>query len=67
MTISRRAPVERVAFSITEFCQAVGISRTHFYALPAEQRPRMVACGQRWLIPAEAVRDWLNRSSQAAA
>jgi hypothetical protein len=39
------APIQRVAYNVNEFCQAVGISRAHFYNLPVAERPRMVPCG----------------------
>jgi excisionase family DNA binding protein len=50
----------RLAFSISEFCAAVGISRTTFYALPANERPREMRVGpKRVLISRQAAEDWI--------
>lgn len=62
----KASPPPRVAYSISEFCQAAGISRSMFYALPADQRPREMRVGKRRLIPASAVNEWLSRVEVAA-
>jgi excisionase family DNA binding protein len=56
---------ERLAFNISEFCEAVGISRGFFYALPEHQKPRMVKFGSRYLIPVDAVKAWLGEGVAA--
>lgn len=56
---------DRLAYSISEFCDACGISRSHFYSLSADQRPREVRIGGRRLIPADAAREFLNREVAA--
>jgi excisionase family DNA binding protein len=63
MTKTNTAAAERLAFSISEFCQLVGISRSYFYTLPPEQRPREVCFGRRRLIPADAAREWLRSAA----
>jgi excisionase family DNA binding protein len=56
---------ERLAYSISEFCALVGVSRSYFYTLPVDQRPREVRRGGRRLIPADAAKAWL--ASEVAA
>jgi excisionase family DNA binding protein len=54
-------PAERLAVNINEFCQLVGISRSTFYAMPADRRPVMISLGgKRWLISKAAITDWLS-------
>ncbi len=53
-------PADRLAVNIDEFCTLVGISRSTFYAMPAERRPAMLSLGgKRWLISKAAITDWL--------
>jgi excisionase family DNA binding protein len=59
-------PAARLAYSISEFCQLVGVSRSYFYSLSDDAKPRMVKRGGRWLIPADAARDWLSTAGIAA-
>ncbi|WP_441232648.1 transcriptional regulator [Bradyrhizobium sp. 1200_D9_N1_1] len=56
----------RLAYSISEFCQAVGVSRSYFYTLSDEAKPRMVKRGGRWFIPTDAAREWLSTAGIAA-
>ncbi|WP_338688991.1 hypothetical protein V5279_25255 [Bradyrhizobium sp. 26S5] len=56
---------ERLAYNISEFCEAVGISRGLFYGLPSDQKPKMIKCGSRYLIPVDAVKAWLNQGVAA--
>lgn len=58
---------EKLAYSITEFCALVGVSRSYFYKLPEEERPREVRRGGRRLIPADAARAWLQPNGIAVA
>jgi predicted DNA-binding transcriptional regulator AlpA len=57
---------ERLAYNIGEFCDFVGISRSYFYTLPEADRPRMTRRGSRWLISADAAREWVQRDSVVA-
>ena len=50
----------RLAYSISEFCELVGVSRSFFYTLSDESKPRSVKRGGRTLIPADAVQEWLS-------
>jgi hypothetical protein len=59
-------PSERLAYSISEFCQAVGVSRSYFYSLSQDAKPRMVKRGGRWFIPTDAAREWLSTAGIAA-
>jgi excisionase family DNA binding protein len=61
----------RLAFSISEFCAAIGISRTTYYELPEVERPRTMPVGpKRVLISRKAVDEWIaareGRSTSAA-
>ena len=61
----------RLAFSISEFCTAVGISIASYYNLPDDQRPREMRVGaRRILISRQAAEDWIaareGRSAPAA-
>jgi len=47
--------------SIPGFCRWIGISRTHFYRLPPEDRPATIRLGKRVVIPQSAVEDWEAR------
>jgi excisionase family DNA binding protein len=62
MSVAVEKPIvaERLAYSISEFCALVGVSRAFFYTLPEDQRPREVRRGGRRLISADAARDWLR-------
>jgi hypothetical protein len=56
----KREPVERIAYNVMEFCEAVGISRAFFYKLPTEDRPEMTQRGGRWLISVEVAKAWVR-------
>jgi excisionase family DNA binding protein len=49
----------KLAYSISEFCALVDISRSYFYKMSDDERPREVRKGKRRLIPADAVKAWL--------
>jgi predicted DNA-binding transcriptional regulator AlpA len=52
---------ERVTYSVTDFCQAFGISRAFFYKLQAAGRgPRTVKVGRRTFITVEAADRWIK-------
>lgn len=55
---------ERLAFTIREFCAAVGIGPTLFYSLPLEERPPVLCIGRRRLITADDARTWLAERSR---
>ena len=51
--------VERVAYSITEFACAHGLSRAHVYNLLKNGcGPRVIHAGRRTLISREAAAEW---------
>ncbi len=48
-----------LALSVREFCQAYGISRSHFYALLRQGcGPRVMRAGGRTLVSHESAHDW---------
>lgn len=53
-------PAGRLAYNISEFCQLVGRSRPWFYALPADQRPKVIERGGAKIITAEEARRFLE-------
>lgn len=55
----------RDAYSILEFCQRHDLSRSSYYNLPPEQRPREMRIGSRVLISREAAAEW-RRKLEAA-
>ena len=58
--------IEREAFSIAEWCAAVGISRAFFYKLPPDQRPAIIKLGRRSLITPESSAAWKKRMTPSA-
>jgi predicted DNA-binding transcriptional regulator AlpA len=59
--------MEKDAFSIPEFCQRHGISRSAFYkAIDAGQAPRLMRLGSRILVSREAAAEWRREREQAS-
>ena len=52
---------EREAYSISEWCRLVGISRAFFYRLSREDRPTVVKLGRRSLITRTGALEWQQR------
>lgn len=60
-------PIERMAYSIPEFCTANGISRAHYFnEKKAGRGPREMHVGARVLISKEAAADWRRQREQVA-
>lgn len=55
---------KRHARRIAGFCAAIGISRSHFYELPPELRPRTVELGNV-VVVAESPEEYLKRVAAA--
>jgi excisionase family DNA binding protein len=53
--------VDRVAYSVAEFCASLGIGRTTFYQEVAARRIHVAKCGRRTLVPASERQAWLHR------
>ena len=54
-----REAVEALSMSISDFCRAHGISRSHYFNLKKDGRgPREMRVGTRVLISREAAADW---------
>jgi excisionase family DNA binding protein len=61
-------PVAREALSAPEVAAQLGVSRSALYRLwAAGEGPRYVHVGKRRLIPAGAVREWLDAQQPKAA
>jgi hypothetical protein len=57
----------QAAYTIAEFCDAHGISRTHLHNLDKSGKgPRKMRCGRRVLISTEAAAEWRRQLEQAA-
>ena len=51
----------KLAYSVREFCDAVGISRRWFYVLQSRgEAPPVVRIGRRVLVPRDAAEHWLR-------
>lgn len=61
------APAEKLAFSVSGFCLAAGISRNLFYALARRgEAPPLTRIGNRTLILMDTAKAWL-RSREGVA
>ena len=58
---------DRDAYTIEEFCKAHGFSRSTFYNLPVEDRPRLMQVGGRQRVSREAAAEWRRRMEERAA
>lgn len=59
---------EKDAYTILEFCQRHGISRSAFYnACKAGQGPRLMRVGNRVMVSREAAEAWRREREAAAA
>jgi hypothetical protein len=59
---------EPAAYSVDAFCRAHSLSRSKFYEmLRAGEGPRVMKCGAKTLVSAEAARDWRLARERAAA
>ena len=55
-------------YSIDEFCNAFGLSRSSFYRLrKAGNGPRVAKIGGRVVVPAAAADKWLAQHTEAVA
>jgi predicted DNA-binding transcriptional regulator AlpA len=60
-------PPPRLAYSIDEFCLAVGISRFTYYKMKKDGTgPREMRIGDRGFVSVEAAREWCERRTQPA-
>lgn len=57
----------KLAYSVKEFAQAVGISRNHAYALLRGGKLKAVCAGSRWVIPVRSVGRWLEGHENSEA
>ena len=55
---------DRLAWRVNDFCRALGISRTNFYALLRENRIRTIVIGRRRLIPDAEARRIISEGAQ---
>ena len=52
-------PVKTLGYTIVGLCEALHISRSHFYNLPPEDRPKIIRLGRRVVITPQAAAEWL--------
>lgn len=60
-------PLTKLAYSIAEFCQLVGLGRTGAFKEIRLQRLKAIKVGRRTLIPAAEVMAWLERMGATPA
>jgi len=61
-----KRPVTKRAYSVAEFCEGYGISKTMLYALWSKgQGPNRMDLGERTLISVQAAEAWEARFSRA--
>lgn len=54
--------VEPLAYTVKQFCEAVGISLRTFYTLREKKKaPAVIRIGRRTLIRVEAAEQWLRK------
>jgi Helix-turn-helix domain len=59
--------MDRVAFTVSEFCAAYRISRAHLYNLIGRgEGPALLKAGRRTLISGEAAAQWARRMEALA-
>ncbi|GEM86054.1 hypothetical protein MGR01S_06790 [Meiothermus granaticius NBRC 107808] len=63
---AERESKAKLAYSVEEFAQAVGLSRNHAYALVRGGIVKAVRAGSRWVIPIKAVECWLEDKDDCA-
>jgi predicted DNA-binding transcriptional regulator AlpA len=62
-----RGPPPRLAYSIPEFCAAVGISQAYFFELKRDGKgPKEIALGTRRLISVDEARRWCAERTTAS-
>jgi len=57
---------EKLAYSIEEASQALGVSERTFRAMVAREQVRIVRLGRRVLVPADALRQLLEKPEPVA-
>lgn len=63
----REGKFEKLAFSVAEFAEVLGISRGLAYQLvKSPEGPQVARVGSRILIPKKALENWLNEQAQTA-
>lgn len=57
----------KLAYTVKEATKAIGLSRSTLYAMMKAETLRFVKVGNRRLIPAEALRELLDRGAEASS
>ena len=59
---------DKSAFSVNQFCEAYGLSRSSFYRMLREGlAPAIIRVGRRVLVSIEAARDWERTMQKRSA
>ena len=62
------APLPRLGYSVPEFCEAVGISTAHYYALKKSGlSPREMSVGSRRIVSFAEAEKWCAERTRANA
>ncbi|MBL26619.1 MAG: hypothetical protein CMM50_03580 [Rhodospirillaceae bacterium] len=58
--------MDRIAYSVVEAAELVGLSRSSLYEQIAAGQLRVVKVGRRTVVPADELRAWLTRLAETA-
>lgn len=62
-----RASTEKLCFTVQETCFSTGLSRSMIYILLQQKKLRSIKVGNKTLIPADSLRDYLTSLEMEAA
>lgn len=66
--MNEKTDLERINYSIDDFCRAYGISRGTLYGYwRSGDGPEYITVGHRRLIPAQAAKTWRPKQARGAA
>lgn len=65
--MSQSIHLSKLAYSIEDFCELVGIGRSGAFREIREGRLRAVKIGRRVLVPAAELKTWLERLAEISA
>lgn len=59
--------LDKIAVSVTEAAELLGVSRTTMYALARQDDFPCVMVGHRMLIPLKGLHEWMDKNSKGQA